>query len=156
MNFIPYYVYMYICCTVEINSTTTSLNCLPFPVTSHLQYQVLTCFYIRSNNYVGYKTSFFQNVGNVDFVMYVEILIRCLSWRVTRLPDSTFPFSFHWLVRIVLSSRMLVSHCGEYTCECKNIYSLQIRQIVANIWRMGLRMQFATNRNDRKMIARYS
>ena len=51
---------------------------------------------------------------------------------------------------------MLVSHCGEYPCECKNIYSLQIRQIVANIWRMGLRMQFATNRNDRKMIARYS
>ena len=26
----------------------------------------------------------------------------------------------------------------------------KIRQIVANIWRMGLRMQFATNRNDRK------
>ena len=24
MNFIPYYVYMYICCTVEINSTTTT------------------------------------------------------------------------------------------------------------------------------------
>ena len=51
---------------------------------------------------------------------------------------------------------MLVSHCGEYHCECKKIYSRQIRQIVANIWRMGLRMQFATNRNDRKMIARYS
>ena len=51
---------------------------------------------------------------------------------------------------------MLVSHCGEYPCECKPIYSRQIRQIVANIWRMGLRMQFATNRNDRKMIARYS
>ena len=51
---------------------------------------------------------------------------------------------------------MLVSHCGEYPCECKNIYSRQIRQIVANIWRMGLRMQFATNRNDLKMIARYS
>ena len=26
MNFIPYYVYMYICCTVEINSTTTTLS----------------------------------------------------------------------------------------------------------------------------------
>ena len=51
---------------------------------------------------------------------------------------------------------MLLSHCGEYPCECKKIYSRQIRQIVANIWRMGLRMQFATNRNDRKMIARYS
>ena len=51
---------------------------------------------------------------------------------------------------------MLVSHCGEYPCECKKIYSRQIRQVVANIWRMGLRMQFATNRNDRKMIARYS
>ena len=51
---------------------------------------------------------------------------------------------------------MLVSHFGEYPCECKKIYSRQIRQIVANIWRMGLRMQFATNRNDRKMIARYS
>ena len=51
---------------------------------------------------------------------------------------------------------MLVSHCGEYPCECKNIYSRQIRLIVANIWRMGLRMQFATNRNDRKMIAIYS
>ena len=51
---------------------------------------------------------------------------------------------------------MQVSHCGEYPCECKNIYSRQIRQIVANIWRTGLRMQFATNRNDRKMIARYS
>ena len=48
---------------------------------------------------------------------------------------------------------MLLSHCGEYPCECK---ILQIRQIVANIWRMGLRMQLATNRNDRKMIARYS
>ena len=51
---------------------------------------------------------------------------------------------------------MLVSHCGEYTCECKKKYSRQIRQIVANIWRMSLRMQFATNRNDRQMIARYS
>ena len=51
---------------------------------------------------------------------------------------------------------MLVSPCGEYPCECKNLYSRQIRQIVANIWRMGLRMQFATNRNDCKMIARYS
>ena len=50
----------------------------------------------------------------------------------------------------------LVSHCGEYPCECKNKYSRQIRQIVANIWRMGLRMQFATNRNYRIMIARYS
>ena len=47
---------------------------------------------------------------------------------------------------------MLVSHCGEYPCECNKIYSQQIRHIVANIWRMGLRMQFATNRNDRKMI----
>ena len=28
---------------------------------------------------------------------------------------------------------MLVSHCGEYPCECKQIYSRQIRQIVANI-----------------------
>ena len=45
---------------------------------------------------------------------------------------------------------MLLSHCGEYPCECKNIYSRQIRQKVANIRRMGLRMQFATNRNDRK------
>ena len=54
------------------------------------------------------------------------------------------------------TSIMLVSHCGEYPCECKKKYSRQIRQIVANIWRMGLRMQFATNRNDRKMIARYS
>ena len=26
MNFIPYYVYMYICCTVEINSTTTTIS----------------------------------------------------------------------------------------------------------------------------------
>ena len=51
---------------------------------------------------------------------------------------------------------VLVSHCGEYHCECKKKYSRQIRQIVANIWRMGLRMQFDTNRNDRKMIARYS
>ena len=51
---------------------------------------------------------------------------------------------------------MLLSHCGEYPCECKNIYSRQIRQKVANIRRMGLRMQFATNRNDRKMIARHS
>ena len=49
---------------------------------------------------------------------------------------------------------MLLSHCGEYPCECKNIYSRQIRQKVANIRRMGLRMQFATNRNDRKMIRR--
>ena len=53
-------------------------------------------------------------------------------------------------------SVMLVSHCGEYPCECKKIYLRQIRQIVANIWRMGLQMQFATNRNDSKMIARYS
>ena len=45
---------------------------------------------------------------------------------------------------------MLLSHCGEYPCECKNIYSRQIRQKVANIRRMGLRMQFATNRNDRQ------
>ena len=44
---------------------------------------------------------------------------------------------------------MLLSHCGEYPCECKNKYSRQIRQKVANIRRMGLRMQFATNRNDR-------
>ena len=51
---------------------------------------------------------------------------------------------------------MLLSHCGEYPCECKKIYSRQIRQKVANIRRMGLRMQFATNRNDRKMIARHS
>ena len=51
---------------------------------------------------------------------------------------------------------MLLSHCGEYPCECKKIYSRQIRQKVANIWRMGLRMQFATNLNDRKMIARHS
>ena len=51
---------------------------------------------------------------------------------------------------------MLLSHCGEYPCECKQIYSLQIRQKVANIRRMGLRMQFATNRNVRKMIARHS
>ena len=51
---------------------------------------------------------------------------------------------------------MLLSHCGEYPCECKNIYSRQIRQKVANIRRMGLRMQFATNRNDRKMIAIHS
>ena len=56
----------------------------------------------------------------------------------------------------ILNSLMLGSHCGEYPCECKQIYSRQIRQIVANIWRMGLRIQFATNRNDRKMIARYS
>ena len=56
----------------------------------------------------------------------------------------------------LLPALMLVSHCGEYPCECKKIYSRQIRQIVANIWRMDLRMQFATNRNDRKMIARYS
>ena len=28
---------------------------------------------------------------------------------------------------------MLVSHCGEYPCECKKIYSRQIRQILANI-----------------------
>ena len=48
-------------------------------------------------------------------------------------------------------SFMLVSYCGEYPCECKKISSRQIRQIVANIWRMGLRMQFATNRNDRKI-----
>ena len=34
----------------------------------------------------------------------------------------------------------------------KHIYSRQIRQIVANIWRMGLRMQFATNRNDRQIF----
>ena len=47
---------------------------------------------------------------------------------------------------------MLFSHCGEYPCECKNIYSRQIRQIVANIWRMGLRMQFATNCNDRQIF----
>ena len=51
---------------------------------------------------------------------------------------------------------MLGSHCGEYPCECRQIYSRQIRQKVANIRRMGLRMQFATNRNDRKMIARHS
>ena len=51
---------------------------------------------------------------------------------------------------------MLLSHCGEYPCECKNKYSRQIRQKVANIRRMGLRMQFATNRNDRKMIAIHS
>ena len=54
------------------------------------------------------------------------------------------------------STVMLVSHCGEYHCECKKIYSRQIRQKVANIRRIGLRMQFATNRNDRKMIARHS
>ena len=53
-------------------------------------------------------------------------------------------------------SFMLLSHCGEYPCECKKKYSRQIRQKVANIRRMGLRMQFATNRNDRKMIARHS
>ena len=47
---------------------------------------------------------------------------------------------------------MLVSHCGEYPCECKNIYSRQIRQIVENIWRMGLRMQFANNRYDRQIL----
>ena len=52
---------------------------------------------------------------------------------------------------IIVSLIMLVSHCGEYHCECKKKYSRQIRQIVANIWRMGLRIQFATNRNDRKM-----
>ena len=51
---------------------------------------------------------------------------------------------------------MLGSHCGEYPCECRKIYSRQIRQKVANIRRMGLRMQFATNRNDCKMIARHS
>ena len=53
-------------------------------------------------------------------------------------------------------SLMLLSHCGEYPCACKKIYSRQIRQKVANIRRMGLRMQFATNRNDRKMITRHS
>ena len=62
--------------------------------------------------------------------------------------------------RSVLASgdltHMLVSYCGEYPCECKKKNSRQIRQIVANIWRMGLRMQFASNRNDRKMIAIYS
>ena len=54
------------------------------------------------------------------------------------------------------TSIMLLSHCGEYPCECKKKYSRQIRQKVANIRRMGLRMQFATNRNDRKMITRHS
>ena len=58
--------------------------------------------------------------------------------------------------RFNIDSFMLLSHCGEYPCECKKIYSRQIRQKVANIRRMGLRMQFATNRNDRKMIARHS
>ena len=47
---------------------------------------------------------------------------------------------------------MLVSNCGEYPCVCKKIYSRQIRQIAANIWRMGLRMQFATKRNDRQIF----
>ena len=49
---------------------------------------------------------------------------------------------------------MLVSHCGEYPCECKkHIFaanSPDSGEYMAN----GL--QFATNRNDRKMIARYS
>ena len=60
-------------------------------------------------------------------------------------------------IKIILyNSLMLLSHCGEYPCECKQIYSRQIRQKVANIRRMGLRMQLATNRSDRKMIARHS
>ena len=57
---------------------------------------------------------------------------------------------------VPFDSLMLLSHCGEYPCECKKKYSWQIRQKVANIRRMGLRMQFATNRNYRKMIARHS
>ena len=36
---------------------------------------------------------------------------------------------------------MLLSYWDEYPCECKKLYS----RPVANIWRMGLRMQFATN-----------
>ena len=72
---------------------------------------------------------------------------KCTEGDMTKLVNSMNDF---------FGSVMLVSHCGEYPCECKNIHSRQIRQIMANIWRMGLRMQFATNRNDRKMIARYS
>ena len=61
-----------------------------------------------------------------------------------------------YAVKFFNQSLMLLSHCGEYPCECKNIYSRQIRQKVANIRRMGLRMQFATIRNDRKLIASHS
>ena len=52
---------------------------------------------------------------------------------------------------------MLVSHCGEYPCEWKTIYSRQIRQIVANIWRIYGEWAYECNSppisNDRKVIA---
>ena len=47
---------------------------------------------------------------------------------------------------------LLVSHCGEYPCECKKIYSRQISQIVANNMANGLtnaiRHQSQCSQND--------
>ena len=104
--------------------------------------------------------------GSIAMIAFLQASLFCVSfgssrWSFMSLRTPSIHLSSglprgRGLVPPTFIVVMLVSHCGEYPCECKKIYSRQIRQIVANIWRMGLRMQFATNRNDRKMIAIYS
>ena len=93
------------------------------------------------------------------FWIDLELVTNYITAVVRQCQRSVFAqYSKYTLLNITFYNGiiMLLSHCGEYPGECKQKYSRQIRQKVANIRRMGLRMQFATNRNDRKMIARHS
>ena len=58
-------------------------------------------------------------------------------------------FNYDLLFSYCPLSVMLVSHCGEYHCEYKNIYSRQIRQIVANRLTNAIRHQ---SQNDRQIF----
>ena len=124
---------------------------------------VLTMCMIRRN-------SFRQKVASVSIACSWTRSVRCTAFHR---PKAMLASRFAWVFScyMIFTPKffgfpdtpmahscciMLLSHCGEYPCECKKKYSRQSRQKVANIRRMGLRMQFATNRNDRKMIARHS